>query len=184
MKLLSFFILTLVGIPVLFGFYKQSDPIINQSAGGLIYSAGNDSTPNQYPVQKSETEWKQILTPDQYRVLRQKGTEIPCSPEEYDSSLDGIYVCAACGQELYDTRDKYNSNTGWPSFWQPIKEDAIKNITDKSHGMVRTEIVCSRCGGHIGHVFDDGPKPTGLRYCTNNTAMKFIKREDIKKIQP
>lgn len=137
-----------------------------------------DTVPS-FPYKKTEAEWKQILTPSQYRILRKKRTEIPFINKYYDSEDDGIYVCAGCGQELYDSNHKYDSGTGWPSFWNPIADSLVVELEDRSLFMVRTEIVCSNCGGHLGHVFDDGPHPTGLRYCMNSVAMKFVPRDQI-----
>ncbi len=124
-------------------------------------------------VVKSEEEWREELTPEQYRVLRQKGTERPFTGEHYRHKKEGTYLCAACGNELFDSETKYESGSGWPSFWAPASEDSVETERDTSHGMVRTEVVCDRCGGHLGHVFEDGPDPTGLRYCINSVALEF-----------
>ena len=134
------------------------------------------SNSNQYEVQKSEQEWKETLTPEQFRVLRKHGTErAGTSPldKNYD---DGTYVCAACGQPLFTSGTKFNSGTGWPSFYKPL-EGAIATTTDRSLFMTRTEVHCSRCGGHLGHVFNDGPKPTGQRYCMNGVSLEFTPEE-------
>jgi peptide-methionine (R)-S-oxide reductase len=124
---------------------------------------------------KSEKEWKEILKPEEYHILREKGTEPPFSGRLVDNKEKGVYVCAGCGNELFSSDVKFDSGTGWPSFWQAISEDKIKLNIDRSHGMVRTEVVCSRCGGHLGHVFDDGPKPTGKRFCINSIALNLKK---------
>lgn len=137
-----------------------------------------DTVP-EFPYQKSEAEWKEILTSSQYRILRKKGTEFPYVNEYFDSKKDGIYVCAGCGQKLYDSKHKYKSGTGWPSFWKPIDDSLIAELEDNSLFMKRVEIVCSNCGGHLGHVFDDGPRPTNLRYCMNSVALKLVDREQV-----
>ena len=128
-------------------------------------------------VVKTDEEWKAILTPEQYRILRQKGTERPFANEYNDNHAKGTYVCAACGQPLFSADAKFESGTGWPSFFQPIDKHAVDEETDRTLGMKRVEALCSRCGGHLGHVFEDGPKPTGLRYCMNSGAMRFIPAE-------
>jgi peptide-methionine (R)-S-oxide reductase len=124
-------------------------------------------------IKKTDAEWKAELTPDQYRIARQKGTEPAFTGEYYKTKTPGTYLCVACGQELFSSETKYESGSGWPSFYQPLKQDAVESVTDSSHGMSRTEVVCSRCGSHLGHVFEDGPKPTGLRYCMNSASLKL-----------
>jgi peptide-methionine (R)-S-oxide reductase len=125
-------------------------------------------------VEKTAQEWKEILTPEQFHVLRKKGTERAFSGDLWDKKDPGIYSCAGCGLELFSSEHKYDSGTGWPSFWQPIAPENIGSEDDWSLFMRRTEVHCARCGGHQGHVFKDGPKPTGLRYCINSISLKFV----------
>ncbi|RDE04638.1 peptide-methionine (R)-S-oxide reductase MsrB [Sphingomonas aracearum] len=125
----------------------------------------------------SETEWRQRLTPEQYHVLRQAGTEPPFSGRYNNNKADGTYACAACETPLFDSADKYDSGSGWPSFTQPIAADRVSEHQDVSHSMVRTEARCAVCDGHLGHVFPDGPRPTGLRYCMNSVSLDFHARE-------
>lgn len=126
-------------------------------------------------IQISEDELKQKLTPEQYHVTRNKGTERPFTGEYYQHKEKGTYLCVCCGQELFDSETKYESGSGWPSYYQAINESAIETETDKSHSMQRVEIHCSKCNAHLGHVFPDGPKPTGLRYCVNSLSLTFKK---------
>jgi peptide-methionine (R)-S-oxide reductase len=123
-------------------------------------------------VEKSEDEWKKILSDQQFYVLRKSGTERPFTGPYWDDHAPGTYVCAGCGAVLFQAKAKFESGTGWPSFYEPAAAGSVESITDASHGMDRTEVRCGKCGGHLGHVFDDGPKPTGLRYCINGAALK------------
>ncbi len=140
--------------------------------------AGQEMAEHEFPFQLSDEEWRERLTEEQYRVLREGGTECAFSGEYYEAHEDGIYHCAGCGNELFDSADKFDSGTGWPSFTRPISEDALVEREDRSHGMIRTEILCANCGGHLGHVFSDGPDPTGLRHCINSVALKFEPRAE------
>ena len=127
-------------------------------------------------VQKTDEEWRQELSPEQYQVLRQAGTERPFSGKYVHNHDDGTYRCAGCGAVLFMSGTKFDSGTGWPSFYQPIDPTKVETEMDLSHGMRRTEVTCARCGGHLGHVFDDGPRPTGLRYCINSISLKAVKQ--------
>ena len=125
-------------------------------------------------IVKTDDEWKKLLTPEQYKVLRKQGTERAFTGEYWNNHEKGTYVCAACGLPLFSSETKFESGTGWPSFWQPIDPKAVGTEEDRSFFSVRTEVHCARCGGHLGHVFTDGPRPTGLRYCMNSVSMKFV----------
>jgi peptide-methionine (R)-S-oxide reductase len=127
------------------------------------------------PVAKSDDEWRRVLSPQQFRILRQKGTEAPFTGKYWNEHAGGIYRCSACGAPLFDAATKFESGSGWPSFSGPIADGRVATEEDRSHFMVRTEVHCARCGGHLGHVFDDGPRPTGLRYCINSASLELDK---------
>ena len=146
-------------------------------AAGVALAFGSALLPaaaqTTFAVMHSEQEWKKLLTADQFAVLRQAATERPFTSPLLNEHRKGVFGCAGCKQDAFSSATKFESGTGWPSFWAPINNTAVTTVTDRSLGMVRTEVRCSRCGGHLGHVFDDGPKPTGLRYCMNGLALTF-----------
>jgi len=143
-----------------------------QESSGVVKN--NDAM--GFEIQKSDEEWKKVLTPMQFSVLRQKATERPYTGIYDKFKEKGTYYCAGCGAELFESSTKFDAGCGWPSFYDPSKPHQVKEVPDYSHGMIRTEVVCSKCGGHLGHVFDDGPEPTGKRYCINSAALEFRRK--------
>jgi peptide-methionine (R)-S-oxide reductase len=129
-------------------------------------------------IQKTDEEWRKLLTPEQFEVARKKGTEPAFTGKYWNLHDEGQYLCVCCGNELFKSDTKYDSGCGWPSFYAPLDESHVENTPDNSYGMRRTEVTCSRCGAHLGHVFEDGPRPTGLRYCMNSASLNFVKKPE------
>jgi peptide-methionine (R)-S-oxide reductase len=153
----------------------------------FLHPAFHPARPMVYPIamsekiRKNDAEWRSQLSEEQYHVTRKKGTEPPFSGEYDDTETEGTYVCVCCGQPLFSSDAKYHSGSGWPSYWQPIEAENVEMERDSSHGMARTEVMCSRCEAHLGHVFEDGPKPTGLRFCINSASMRLVEKDSEKK---
>ncbi|WP_184676078.1 peptide-methionine (R)-S-oxide reductase MsrB [Algisphaera agarilytica] len=148
----------------------------------VVINPERDEDGKLVPVEKTAEQWKEELSDFEYYVLREKGTERAFTGRYHDSKQDGVYVCAGCHVPLYDSKTKFDSGTGWPSYYEAIVPDHVGENEDLSHGMRRVEIVCARCDGHLGHVFPDGPKPTGMRHCVNGTSLRFIEREEFEKL--
>ena len=167
-------VILLIYLAINSGIFSSGPVIFTNVASASEHKKGDKMSDK---VEKTDEEWRQELTPEQYRVLREKGTERPFTGEYNEFNEKGVYLCAACGAELFGSDTKFESGCGWPSYYAPMNNKNITESADTSLGMVRTEITCTRCGSHLGHVFEDGPKPTGLRYCVNSVSLEFKKAD-------
>jgi peptide-methionine (R)-S-oxide reductase len=167
-------ITALVGLTLFL--YGPGGPAMADGEAGTvrIYSVDTGKYTTLPAVERSPGEWRKILTAEQYRILRKDGTEPPFRNAFWDNKRQGIYRCAGCGTDLFSSATKYRSGTGWPSFWEPVAGENIREVEDNTFFMRRVEVECARCGGHLGHVFEDGPPPTGLRYCINSASLTFV----------